>query len=157
MTRTPISSRRSRRGQTRGSSAATARPRPRRRAAQARPKAARSPREGTHRRTPPGAPWAGMHYTPHASVSPESAHRPPAFVRRPILTDVPGVPRPRMFDSLSDRLRKTLAGLTGRGRVTEADLEVAMREVRLALLEADVNFKVVKDFVARVRERALGA
>ena len=62
-----------------------------------------------------------------------------------------------MFDSLSDRLRKTLAGLTGRGRVTEADVDAAMREVRLALLEADVNFKVVKDFVARVRERAIGA
>jgi signal recognition particle subunit SRP54 len=62
-----------------------------------------------------------------------------------------------MFDTLSDRLRKTLAGLTGRGRVSEADLDAAMREVRLALLEADVNFKVVKDFIARVRERALGA
>ena len=62
-----------------------------------------------------------------------------------------------MFDSLSDRLRKTLAGLTGRGRVSEADVDTAMREVRLALLEADVNFKVVKDFVARVRERAVGA
>jgi signal recognition particle subunit SRP54 len=62
-----------------------------------------------------------------------------------------------MFDSLSDRLRSTLAGLTGRGRVTEADVDAAMREVRLALLEADVNFKVVKDFVARVRERAIGA
>jgi signal recognition particle subunit SRP54 len=62
-----------------------------------------------------------------------------------------------MFDSLSDRLRKTLAGLTGHGRVTEADVDAAMREVRLALLEADVNFKVVKDFVARVRERAIGA
>ena len=62
-----------------------------------------------------------------------------------------------MFDSLSDRLRTTLAGLTGRGRVTEADVDAAMREVRLALLEADVNFKVVKDFVARVRERAVGA
>ena len=49
-----------------------------------------------------------------------------------------------MFDSLSDRLRKTLAGLTGRGRVSEADVDAAMREVRLALLEADVNFKVVK-------------
>jgi signal recognition particle subunit SRP54 len=61
-----------------------------------------------------------------------------------------------MFDNLSDRLRKTLAGLTGRGRVTEADVDAAMREVRLALLEADVNFKVVKDFVARVRERAIG-
>ena len=61
-----------------------------------------------------------------------------------------------MFDSLSDRLRSTLAGLTGRGRVSEADVDAAMREVRLALLEADVNFKVVKDFVARVRERAVG-
>ena len=49
------------------------------------------------------------------------------------------------------------ARLTGRGRVTEADVDAAMREVRLALLEADVNYKVVKDFVARVRERAVGA
>jgi signal recognition particle subunit SRP54 len=62
-----------------------------------------------------------------------------------------------MFDTLSDRLRQTLASLTGRGRVTEADVDAAMREVRLALLEADVNFRVVKDFVGRVRERALGA
>ena len=62
-----------------------------------------------------------------------------------------------MFDSLSERLRRTLAGLTGRGRVSEADVEAAMREVRLALLEADVNYRVVKDFVARVRERAVGA
>ena len=61
-----------------------------------------------------------------------------------------------MFDTLSERLRKTLGGLTGRGRVSEADVDAAMREVRLALLEADVNFKVVKDFVARVRERAIG-
>ena len=62
-----------------------------------------------------------------------------------------------MFDALSDRLRATLANLTGRGRVSEADVDTAMREVRLALLEADVNFRVVKDFVARVRERAIGA
>ncbi len=62
-----------------------------------------------------------------------------------------------MFDALSERLHATLANLTGRGRVTEADVDTAMREVRLALLEADVNFKVVKDFVARVRERAIGA
>ncbi len=62
-----------------------------------------------------------------------------------------------MFDALSDRLRATLANLTGHGRVSEADVDAAMREVRLALLEADVNFKVVKDFVARVRERAIGA
>ena len=62
-----------------------------------------------------------------------------------------------MFDALSDRLRRTLGALTGRGRVSAADVEAAMREVRLALLEADVNFKVVKDFTARVRERAVGA
>src|SRR5687767_11040789 len=61
-----------------------------------------------------------------------------------------------VFDNLSDRLRDVLGKLTGRGRVTEADVDAAMRDVRLALLEADVNFKVVKDFVARVRERAIG-
>jgi signal recognition particle subunit SRP54 len=61
-----------------------------------------------------------------------------------------------MFDTLSERLRQTLGNLTGRGRISEADVDVAMREVRLALLEADVNFKVVKDFVARVREKAIG-
>jgi len=62
-----------------------------------------------------------------------------------------------MFDTLSERLRKTLGNLTGRGRISEADLDTAMREIRLALLEADVNFKVAKDFVAHVREKALGA
>jgi signal recognition particle subunit SRP54 len=62
-----------------------------------------------------------------------------------------------MFDALSDRLRRTLGALTGRGRVSETDVDAAMREVRLALLEADVNFRVVKDFTARVRERAVGA
>jgi len=62
-----------------------------------------------------------------------------------------------MFDALSDRLRDALGKLTGRGRITEADVDVAMREVRLALLEADVNYRVVKDFIARVRERAIGA
>ena len=61
-----------------------------------------------------------------------------------------------MFDALSDRLRDARGRLTGRGRITEADVDVAMREVRLALLEADVNFRVVKDFVARVRARAVG-
>jgi signal recognition particle subunit SRP54 len=61
-----------------------------------------------------------------------------------------------VFDTLSERLRATLGNLTGRGRISEADVDAAMREVRLALLEADVNFKVVKDFVARVREKAIG-
>ena len=62
-----------------------------------------------------------------------------------------------MFDTLSERLRTTLGNLTGRGRVSEADVDAAMREIRLALLEADVNFKVVKEVVARIRERAVGA
>ena len=62
-----------------------------------------------------------------------------------------------MFDSLSDRLTSTLGDLRGRGRLTEDDIARAMREIRLALLEADVNFKVVKDFVATVRERASGS
>jgi signal recognition particle subunit SRP54 len=61
-----------------------------------------------------------------------------------------------MFDALSDRLRLALSGLTGHGRISEEDVNVAMREVRLALLEADVNYRVVKDFVARVKERSVG-
>jgi signal recognition particle subunit SRP54 len=61
-----------------------------------------------------------------------------------------------MFDALSDRLQNALSGLTGRGRISEDDVTVAMREIRLALLEADVNYKVVKDFVKRVKERAIG-
>src|SRR6185369_226003 len=66
-------------------------------------------------------------------------------------------PFARVFDNLSDRLRKTLANLTGRGRVSEADVDAAAREIRLALLEADVNFKVVKDVVGRIREKAVGS
>jgi signal recognition particle subunit SRP54 len=62
-----------------------------------------------------------------------------------------------MFDTLSDKLQAALGDLRGRGRLDEEAISRAMREIRLALLEADVNFKVVKDFVARVRERALGA
>jgi signal recognition particle subunit SRP54 len=62
-----------------------------------------------------------------------------------------------MFESLSDRLSATLDGLRGKGRLTEDDINVAMREIRLALLEADVNFAVVRDFVAKVKERALGS
>jgi signal recognition particle subunit SRP54 len=61
-----------------------------------------------------------------------------------------------MFDTLSDKLQHALGDLRGRGVLDEAALSRAMREVRLALLEADVNFTVVKDFVARVRELALG-
>ncbi len=62
-----------------------------------------------------------------------------------------------MFDNLSNRLQAIFSGLTGKGRLTEADVDAAMREIRMALLEADVNYKVVKDFVARVRERAVGS
>lgn len=62
-----------------------------------------------------------------------------------------------MFESLSARLGSVIDGLRGKAKVTEADLDLALRDVRLALLEADVNFRVVKGFVARVRERALGA
>jgi signal recognition particle subunit SRP54 len=61
-----------------------------------------------------------------------------------------------MFDSLSDRLTETLGKLSRKGRLTEADVDDAMKEVRRALLEADVNFRVVKDFVTAVRERAVG-
>ena len=61
-----------------------------------------------------------------------------------------------MFESLSDRLQNVFARLGSRGRLNEEDVDEALKEVRRALLEADVNFKVVKDFVARVRERAVG-
>jgi signal recognition particle subunit SRP54 len=61
-----------------------------------------------------------------------------------------------MFDNLSDKLQSTLGELRQRGSLTEQDLDAAMREIRLALLEADVNFKVVRTFVAAVRERAIG-
>jgi len=62
-----------------------------------------------------------------------------------------------MFDSLSDRLDAVFRRLTGRGKLSEADVETGLREVRLALLEADVNYKVARDFIARIRERAVGA
>jgi signal recognition particle subunit SRP54 len=61
-----------------------------------------------------------------------------------------------LFDSLSDRLQGALGDLRGRGKLDEEAISRAMREIRLALLEADVNFEVVKDFVGHVRERALG-
>jgi len=61
-----------------------------------------------------------------------------------------------MFESLSDRLQGVLGELRGHGKLSPADIDKAMREIRLALLEADVNFKVVRDFVAHVKERALG-
>jgi signal recognition particle subunit SRP54 len=62
-----------------------------------------------------------------------------------------------MFDSLGEKLQATLADVRSRGTLTEEDITAAMREIRLALLEADVNFRVVKQFTGAVRERALGA
>src|SRR6185503_18957129 len=62
-----------------------------------------------------------------------------------------------MFDSLAEKLQATLADVRGRGTLTEDDVSKAMREIRLALLEADVNFRVVKEFTSKVKERALGA
>jgi signal recognition particle subunit SRP54 len=62
-----------------------------------------------------------------------------------------------VFDSLAEKLQDTLAGVRQRGALTEDDINKAMREIRLALLEADVNFRVVKQFTATVKERCLGA
>ncbi|MED4161566.1 signal recognition particle receptor subunit alpha, partial [Halalkalibacterium halodurans] len=60
------------------------------------------------------------------------------------------------FESLAERLQDTLKKIRGKGKVSEQDVKEMMREVRLALLEADVNFKVVKQFIANVKEKALG-
>ena len=62
-----------------------------------------------------------------------------------------------VFSSLSDRLQDTFDSLRGKGRLTEDDINVAMREIRMALLEADVNYRVVKGFVGRCKEKCLGA
>ena len=61
-----------------------------------------------------------------------------------------------MFESLTERLNQVFKKLKGRGKLTEKEISDALREVRLALLEADVNYKVVKDFIARVQEKAGG-
>ena len=61
------------------------------------------------------------------------------------------------FDNLSEKLQNIFKNLKGKGRLSEADVKTALREVKIALLEADVNFKVVKNFVASVQERAVGA
>ena len=61
-----------------------------------------------------------------------------------------------MFDNLTDRLEGVLKKLRGTGKLTEENIKESMREVRMALLEADVNFQVVKDFIARVTEKSVG-
>src|SRR5271167_1303008 len=62
-----------------------------------------------------------------------------------------------MFDSLAEKLQGTLSSVRNRGTLTEEDVDAAMREIRLALLEADVNFKVVRQFTSHLKERCLGA
>lgn len=62
-----------------------------------------------------------------------------------------------MLDQLSEKLQKTIRDLSGQGKITERHIDESMREIRIALLEADVNFKVVKDFVASIRQKAIGA
>lgn len=61
------------------------------------------------------------------------------------------------FEGLSEKLNNVFRKLKSRGKLTEADIKEAMREVRMALLEADVSYKVVKDFVAKVSEKAVGS
>ena len=61
------------------------------------------------------------------------------------------------FEGLTEKLSATFKRLRGKGRLTESDVKEAMREIRVALLEADVNFKIVKQFVSTVTERAVGA
>ncbi|MGL4602108.1 MAG: signal recognition particle receptor subunit alpha, partial [Plesiomonas sp.] len=61
-----------------------------------------------------------------------------------------------MFENLSDRLSRTLRNISGRGRLTDENIKDTLREVRMALLEADVALPVVREFIARVKERAVG-
>ena len=62
-----------------------------------------------------------------------------------------------MFESLTQKLSKIFSGLSNKGKLSEKDIDEALRQIRLALLEADVNFKVVKAFLAAVREKAVTA
>ena len=62
-----------------------------------------------------------------------------------------------MFENLSDKLMSTLQKVRGQGKITESNIEGAIKEIRMSLLEADVNFKVVKTFLDRVKARAMGA
>ncbi|MEK6720628.1 MAG: signal recognition particle protein [Chloroflexota bacterium] len=100
-----------------------------------------------------------MGYTAMGYTLPASVRQNPRTNREPVRPPCHpnGDQYLTVFETLSDRLRRTLDGLTGRGRVSEADVEAALREIRLSLLEADVNFRVVKDFIGRIRERAIGA
>ena len=61
------------------------------------------------------------------------------------------------FESLTEKLQKVFRDLRGKGKLSEADVKAALKEVRMALLEADVGYKVVKQFIAGIQERAVGA
>ena len=61
-----------------------------------------------------------------------------------------------IFEGLAEKLQSTMQNLRGKGTLSEKDVDLAMKQVKLALLEADVNYKVVKDFVAKVKERSIG-
>ena len=62
-----------------------------------------------------------------------------------------------MFEALTEKLNGVFHGLGNKGRLTEKDIDAALREVRMALLEADVNFRVAREFVATIRDRVLGS
>ena len=62
----------------------------------------------------------------------------------------------QMFENLSEKLQRTFKNLRGQGKLTEENMDEALREIRMALLEADVNFKVVKELIDHIREKALG-
>ncbi len=98
-----------------------------------------------HRRSSPGYPWDCV--VPGAREAVATWR----FALAPFVTGC------SLFTSLSDRLAATFKNLRGKGRLTEADVDATVREIRTALLEADVALPVVREFTARVRERALGA
>ena len=89
---------------------------------------------------------------------PAAADEQAGYGSRPPQMNKPDIPAGRYngFESLSEKLQNTFKKIRGKGVLTENDINDAMREVKLALLEADVNFKIVKEFVADVKEKCLG-
>src|SRR3712207_4349859 len=94
--------------------------------------------------------------TASATGSSTSAKSPFSTRQRTLVQDRPATNLTFVFDQLSDRLQGVLSDVRQRGKLSEDDVKKALREVRLALLEADVNFKVVKDFTESLRERLAG-
>src|SRR5665647_2962789 len=103
--------------------------------------------------------WGSRAIERGRSARPPSPARPGGVTAPPVLPlTLRDRPRgPSMFDALTDRLQGVMQSLKGHGKLSAEDVDAATREIRLALLEADVNFKVVREFVAHVKERALGA